>query len=333
MPGFLTHYLFGRQILTKLDLITSSSLFKTAVKKHPTVFNLGTQGPDLFFYYLPSNFNPKKKLGTLMHQNRTGSFFANCLDYLGKPQRHDTRDVFAAYLAGMICHYALDSYAHPYIYARTGYDDSTAGTMTYLANHCQFESNLDSIMLQQLRHRLPSSFDASRCIRLSEMELHALASSLTDTVTKTFFPNEAAPYTTRGFMLRAIKHMPIKIRFLHDNGGMKRPVVEWMEKKTIKANILSCLFTIDEIKHPAYILNQNHDPWCNPWNREQCYSSSFLDIYLDGLKYTAACMQLLALFYDSLSVTSKHHEQSEAYKAELLELLGNCSYNSGLPLT
>lgn len=332
MPGFLTHYLFGQQIISKLDLITDCSWFKKVLNRHPHVFNLGTQGPDLFFYYLPSNFNPKKKLGSVMHQTKTGAYFSCCLDYLCKPLNKDTKEIFTAYLAGMICHYALDMNAHPFIYARTGYDVRTPGGLTYLATHCQYESNLDSLMFQQLKHRLPSSFDASHCIRLTRLETHTLARCLADTISTTFFPEQSHPYTTRGFMTRAMRHMPAKVRFLHDTGGIKRPLVEWLELKTIRAHILSCLFTIDEIKHPAYLINQDRNPWHNPWDPSKYYSSTFLDLYLEALRYTALCLGSLSQLLDSFSILSRHYGEWEKYKEELKKLLGSCSYNSGLTI-
>lgn len=50
MPGFTTHYLFGLNSFRELeepDLVS-------CIRKFPHAFCMGLQGPDIFFYYLPS---------------------------------------------------------------------------------------------------------------------------------------------------------------------------------------------------------------------------------------------------------------------------------------
>ena len=75
MPGFTTHYLFGIDACRRL---TSTSMHNMIRRDH-SAYALGLQGPDLFFYYLPSYLMHRKNIGDLAHRKDTVQFFANLL--------------------------------------------------------------------------------------------------------------------------------------------------------------------------------------------------------------------------------------------------------------
>ena len=50
MPGYVTHYIFGRDMYEKLN----DPVLKNNLYKNRAVYALGHQGPDIFFYYLPA---------------------------------------------------------------------------------------------------------------------------------------------------------------------------------------------------------------------------------------------------------------------------------------
>ena len=75
MPGFTTHYLFGVDACRRL---TSTSMHNMIRRDH-SAYALGLQGPDLFFYYLPSYLMHRKNIGDLAHRKDTGQFFGNLL--------------------------------------------------------------------------------------------------------------------------------------------------------------------------------------------------------------------------------------------------------------
>ena len=50
MPGFASHYLFGQQSLSHLKEDQEYHILSL----HPHAYNLGLQGPDIFYYYLPA---------------------------------------------------------------------------------------------------------------------------------------------------------------------------------------------------------------------------------------------------------------------------------------
>ena len=119
MPGFTTHYLFGIDACRRL---TSTSMHNMIRRDH-SAYALGLQGPDLFFYYLPSYLMHRKNIGDLAHRKDTVQFFANLLQsrklFAGKKHSLSIAD---AYICGFMGHYTLDCTIHPYVYAFTGYN-------------------------------------------------------------------------------------------------------------------------------------------------------------------------------------------------------------------
>lgn len=101
MPDIVVHTSFGAQIMEKLDLDVDLD-----------VYRFGLVGPDpyLFYhFYIPPFSNRVNRYSSVMHREHTGDF----LTALAKRAKDDRR-VFS-YLAGFLCHYALDSDTHPYI--------------------------------------------------------------------------------------------------------------------------------------------------------------------------------------------------------------------------
>ena len=75
MPGFTTHYLFGLNSFRELeepDLVS-------CIRKFPHAFCMGLQGPDIFFYYLPSYLRSSGNIGQLAHHKNTGVFLIQLL--------------------------------------------------------------------------------------------------------------------------------------------------------------------------------------------------------------------------------------------------------------
>ena len=75
MPGFTTHYLFGLNSFLELeepDLVS-------CIRKFPHAFCMGLQGPDIFFYYLPSYLRSSGNIGQLAHHKNTGVFLIQLL--------------------------------------------------------------------------------------------------------------------------------------------------------------------------------------------------------------------------------------------------------------
>lgn len=112
------HSIAGQLVLEGLK----DSKLRTMIEANRKTYNLGCQGPDLFYYndFLPWIKNKRgPKIGTIIHQKNTKSLFLESIDYLKNTQGHGDFMALASYFSGFIVHYTIDSHGHPFINART----------------------------------------------------------------------------------------------------------------------------------------------------------------------------------------------------------------------
>lgn len=114
MPSTYAHKIFGEKVLAVLPKALSE-----AFAQHLSAYWLGLHGPDLLFYYHPVLPNETRQLGSRLHDLPAAGFFLNARDEIRKDA--ETRRLpaqstdLAAYAAGFLCHFALDSECHGYI--------------------------------------------------------------------------------------------------------------------------------------------------------------------------------------------------------------------------
>ena len=70
MPASYTHQCFGDDVLPHL-----STMLQDLIKSHKDYYDLGLQGPDLFFYFHPTRQSMVKEYGLKLHQESAHPFF------------------------------------------------------------------------------------------------------------------------------------------------------------------------------------------------------------------------------------------------------------------
>ncbi|MCL6477157.1 MAG: zinc dependent phospholipase C family protein [Peptococcaceae bacterium] len=107
MPDVWTHIFCGREVLAGVG-----ENFKELAREKISLFLLGCQGPDIFFYYNFLPWNGDKRvflLGERIHREKCGLFLRESLKYLKRnPDAGTTK-----YLMALICHWCLDRITHP----------------------------------------------------------------------------------------------------------------------------------------------------------------------------------------------------------------------------
>lgn len=106
MPAFYAHRQFGEDVLATLP-----APLQQRIRPFIEAFVLGTQGPDILFNHKPLSKNDVKQKGTDMHCSSAKPFFMRCHQLIQEGQ-----GAIDAYVAGFICHFALDNACHPHIY-------------------------------------------------------------------------------------------------------------------------------------------------------------------------------------------------------------------------
>ncbi|MFI3177327.1 MAG: zinc dependent phospholipase C family protein [Eubacteriales bacterium] len=129
MPAVMTHYQLGKLVLEQLN-----QKERNLINQHREMFDLGTQGPDLLFFYRPYGKNRVSSHGHMLHSEEAPVF----LNHLYKIRKLEDK-ARTAYIMGVCCHYALDRQAHPYVneYAPTP------------EKHQLMESSLDRLIINE----------------------------------------------------------------------------------------------------------------------------------------------------------------------------------------
>lgn len=317
MPGFTTHYLFGVNAYRNLK---NSSMKKMICENH-AAFSLGLQGPDLFFYYLPSYVIHENNIGSVAHIQETGAF----LEYLLKsvnffPDKNEAA-IARAYVTGFLGHYLLDCHCHPYIYWRTRFEERTS---RYHGRHMRLEVDIDTELLDFYKKKLPSGFRQRSTILLTPREVRTIATILYYVYSMTY-PDLKITYTA---MRLAIRSLQAGTKLFYDPHGKKKVVIRRLETLTLGYPLLSSMIASDSLQFFPDPLNLLHRPWHNPWDQSRCSKASFLDL-MDGAQkeYQALLPRLFRLF-----LTDRHSDGAARRMDELLDQLGGRDYHSGLDI-
>ena len=131
MPDIAMHHSFGQEVRDALPREIQE--FMTEVP-----FTFALYGPDIWFMHQP--WVRRQGRGRRMHTTKSGAF----LMALARRTRNGSapRETFA-YLAGFLCHYALDSATHPYIIWQT------TRTWPSVRAHRDLEHALDVLLVKR----------------------------------------------------------------------------------------------------------------------------------------------------------------------------------------
>lgn len=316
MPGFTTHYLFGADAYRRI----ASGQVRQNLNRNHSAFALGLQGPDLFFYYLPSYLMHRENIGALAHRKDTGAFFSNLLEsrslFTGKKRSQAVAD---AYIMGFLGHYTLDCAIHPYVYAFTGYTPETPPSNTeYFGQHAYFETEIDNELLYRKKRLLPSQFHQNATIRLTPLQYKVIVQMLAYAYRNTY-PDVLASEVLLG---GAPLWMKLGTKLLNDPSGQKKVLTRLIEKILLGRAFISPMLASDYYCFIQDPLNLSRRKWIHPWTKQPS-TASFFDLYKPALELYVKRLQ-------SYTHMIRHGFCASAKKAFLTEY-GNRSFLSGLP--
>ena len=131
MPDVAVHAAFGREVLASLPEEIREYLL-------PDPYTFALFGPDPWLMYKP--WHRREGRGRRMHTGKPGLFLSSLLRQAGNSGAR--REMFS-YLSGFLCHYALDSIAHPYIIY------VTAEERVFPRSHMSLEHALDAFEIRR----------------------------------------------------------------------------------------------------------------------------------------------------------------------------------------
>ncbi len=271
MPDLLTHVAFAREVQ---DLMEPRQ--RELTRSRQKLYELGAQGPDIFFYYGHRPGLGHKKLsglGGMLHNRETDRFLLEGFRQAGllpPGQREDLE----AYMLGFVCHYALDTRCHPFVYAFSGYRFNFPDRIPeYTRRHVVFEGILD---VQVYRERTGQEASRVRCWDLFPEELPEVVDDFYTAVLRDLYRDRRYE---PGDARKALKDLRLVLRFLYDPWGWKQGMlrkVRWLTGRTI---FMGKEFYPLQVDVSTDYMNMLHRTWCHPLRPEDCSQDSFPDCW------------------------------------------------------
>lgn len=265
MPAATTHVEFAK------DVLKNNPSFQTkAVNRQ--MFFLGSQGPDMLFFshasVLPGSLH---KYGNLMHGSKVYEVLSFFEEYAG----NDTD--LCSYVNGYLCHYALDSTAHPLIFAVTDWNVKKSGGNTG-AVHVGLEAEIDVWMLQQ-KGRNITDYDVFRYLQVNENDQQKLSAMYHEMFLHVFDLN--IPVKT---IAQSIREVYTWTKFLYPKKSTYQLIYGF---ETITGGVHSLTAMMLYNKTIREVINTAHASYTIPWAPYEKISASFPELYDQALKVAA----------------------------------------------
>lgn len=292
MPDVAVHAAFGREVLASLPEEIREYLL-------PDPYTFALFGPDPWFMYKP--WHRREGRGRRMHTGKPGLFLSSLLRQAGNSGAR--REMFS-YLSGFLCHYALDSIAHPYIIY------VTAEERVFPRSHMSLEHALDAFEIRR------GGYGA---------EKHP--------VTKHYYPLVRLPESLRpdldavfeevyGWkncwksLNRSCRRYRLCYRFLENPRGLAARLA-----RLTKRDVLCSMAYSESQFLSADPENTEHRVWKHPFDPSLSFSDSFPEL---REKARQLAVQLITAAFRLL-------QYGEGTLESVSALIGNNSYLSGLP--
>ncbi|WP_288544672.1 zinc dependent phospholipase C family protein, partial [uncultured Clostridium sp.] len=274
MPGFTTHYIFGMKAYNDMPFTP----LKHTIAKYRWLYQLGLQGPDMFFYNIPIlRHRDYRNVGSYMHEHKVNAFFECCLRRIGTIRSRQQQEEAISYLAGFMNHYIADSICHPYVYGRIGYPVD-APTSMHHGMHAHLENELDAILLWKYKKKKPSEFNQTATICLNGQEIQFISHFLASCINETYYPITYRNnfQVTPAMVHRSIWALRFGCRTLSDKTGKKKFGIAQVESIFVNHPVASAKMVTDSVTDYRSSCNLNHEAWGNPWDPTRVSTASFV---------------------------------------------------------
>lgn len=274
MPGFAVHYLFGEELLKDYD----NNYVKKCINRHQEVYNMGLQGPDLFFYFFLSPVLYKRNIGSIMHTKDVGAFKSNFIKSIKDVEDKDKRMIAISYFAGFLGHCTLDKICHPYVYAVTDYEHKGKD---YFSKHVDLETDIDSMYISKYKDMDLYYFRRKETLNISNVEIEVLAEVFVRAFKKTY-SNVKLSKKRMELVINIFKQSST---IFNDKHGVKKSLVGFLEKIILKRKVISPMFIVEKrIQNEYDVLNKEKQNWYNPWAKDIIRDESFPELFKYALE-------------------------------------------------
>lgn len=308
MPDLVTHVWFAHEVAAALP-----PEIRERVDERLCAY--ASAGPDVWF---PCGFygGPDKALasrGGYMHENDTGAFLTALV---GRCRESGARDALFSYLSGYLCHYCLDTAAHPYIIYRTGNYDQTPETLRYRGNHTRLERAIDVHIIREKYGSDPRLFSlVRRCLPLKRLP-ECLKEDL-DRVYREVYGWEDA----WAALNRAIRDHRLLYWLLRDTTGVLNRLTPLFDNGVSVYDYRYFSYQGRDLDGSGLdYLNLRHTPWRNFVEPSRVSAESFPELTERARR---EAVELISVIYNYVY-------RKEGDLPSVSRRIGNASYTSGL---
>jgi len=316
MPDILCHLICADETTNKLNADV-----KKIILANKKVYNLGAQGPDLFFYYKPQpwlNSKDMGKNGSMIHTEHINEFFINAANRIKHAIATDPMGFYHSekkdtaihkefsYLAGFLSHYALDTLGHPYIFYFSGINSGH--------NHKYFECVVDTLISDIYNGKKAKLHKTGAAVTLTKHEQELIGLYLSKIIQDTF-SHKIEPKE----IIRSFKDMASTLKSLYDPISLKRSTFKLVDKASkSKGRIITATFPA-KFNKSIDILNIKKATWNHPCDESLIYDKSFLTLFKEAINYSDELITALSQYI--LNTTSQYSFEA---------LIGNKMYDTGI---
>ena len=310
MPATVTHAYFAKDVFDVLPDNIKNTIDYSRIKM------FGQSMDPLMFYNIASVLPGKKirDFAGVFHRNKSQEYFVNLIKYIKENEFYIDMDV-CSYLAGMICHYVLDSTVHPFVIYKTGkFDKKRRNTYKYNNVHEFMEIFIDNDMIKRREHINPYTFRLDKyCFNLRKFS-PKLNACIDVSFMKTFeIKNMSKIYYKATKQMKNILYL-----FRRDVYGTKKFFYKIIDTFTTKKMFrFECISYHYPLEDRHNYLNNDHSLWRNPTSYNMTSNESFVDLYVKSIKMAKV---LICASFDYIN----------GKDIDLEKIFDNTSYVTGL---
>ncbi len=290
MAGLFSHLIAGKSTATMLE-----PEYRRIISENKEAYYLGTQGPDLFFYYFTRVFyNSTRPLGQKLHKEKVGKFLSELVYQTKHIKNPKQKDVALAYLLGYMSHYVVDAYTHPYVYFNAGFSTNKTFKFSPLNSmyHRIIEDNIDKVLLnyfyetahEHIQEINPDTFTKKKDKQIKHyFKIPKDDISVISTLLKTAIHNSYDINIDSSRINAAINQMFLTLTILESNPASRKKFIileDYVTFSKFESEKVR-LFQEDNCKKDYF--NFEHRTWCAPWDLTIESQASFYDLLVQAI--------------------------------------------------
>lgn len=310
MPNLITHKIFAEEVLQRLQ----NKSIQHIIQNNEQLYYIGSNGPDPLFFYGAAPWNLFQEnfvsdIGNALHCGHVNTFYLSAIHQIQKQKHIEIKERMLTYLFGHICHWAIDSSTHPYIYYRTG--DCTGMSLNY---HHRFESILDETVLRTYRNKTIKEFHFPDICLFDTNMLQAIARIYVPVI-KEIFHSNLRVYDIR----KALQGWHAAQTWLYDPKHIK--IDAWSVYESIHHNTwqMSGNIVPNRNENDIDVMNENHVLWKHPCDDTLTSNTSFPDMFDAAINLAVDVIQ-----------TAYQCIHKQLPESSITSLLKDCAYDTGM---